>query len=123
MKTYVSKKQEIKVIGQWTGGEDEVTQWLTDNGYTWKIQVESDKGHARRLEDMAEWSDEEKAEHGGLRKRLTVLGDDIYVQWSCDIGGYAVLRKGVKDHGEDEAKMVLTFYDADRINDGFDEAA
>lgn len=122
MRIMKSKQYEIRVVGQWTGSEDEVTRWLTENGYVWKIQVENAQQWTKRLAEMESWDETEKAEYADRRVRLNVLGDGIYEQWTCEVGSYLVLRPSIKDHGEQEGELVMMFYDADRISDGFEDA-
>lgn len=123
MRVMKSKQYEIKVVGQWTGSEDKVTRWLTENGYVWKIQVENAQQWAQRLTEMEGWTEAERAEYADRRVRLNVLGSGIYEQWSCEVGSCLVLRPSMKDHGEQEGELVMTFYNADRISEGFEDVA
>jgi hypothetical protein len=120
MKTYVSKRNEIKVIGQWTGGEDEVTQWLTDNDYTWKIQFEEDDSLLDALNQEQEYQDATSGSDpidAEAHKRLVIIGTRLWQQWQLNKGELLVLRE--KRSGD----VTLWVTDTQNIKAEFDEVA
>lgn len=75
MKRMKTKDQFINVIGAWDGtGTGPVIDYLTEKGYTFKVQVGG---------NMKFGIDEYDAEMDG-RTRLVVLGDGVYEQWAID---------------------------------------
>lgn len=96
MKIYQSKPKTIKLIGTWTGVEDEVTQWLTDNDYTWKIQVEDDESTQDRIKSEQQYqkaSGEVTDIDTEPRTRLFVVGSRLWEQWQIDKGEALGLRE------------------------------
>lgn len=119
MKTYVSKQRTVKLVGEWTGGEDEVTQWLTDNDYTWKIQVEDDDSLVERIKQEQEYQDATSGSDpidAEARKLLIIIGPRLWQQWQLSKGDVLVLRE--KRSGDVE---TLWATDTQNIETEFDE--
>lgn len=91
MKTYHSKPEVIYVVGEWNGGDDEpILTWLTERGYAWKIQQDSEPVRLLKLDEDGE----PKQEEFESRSRLAVLGPDIWEHTLIEPGTKVVLRNG-----------------------------
>lgn len=89
MKRMKTKDQFLNVVGTWDGTEaGPVIDYLTEKGYTFKVQVGGNM----------KWGIEELDAEVDKRARLIVLGDGIYEQWTIE-----------KDH-------VLTVDDVDNLH-------
>lgn len=107
MKTYVRKPNEIKVAGIWTGGEDELTAWLSAEGIVYKIQTEDP--------EQVNWRT--KPRFGNVdpdttpRTQLVVVGDAMHDE--------AVLAPGSALVVDPSGR--LSAWDVDMIEEQYDE--
>lgn len=106
MKRMKVKDQFINIVGTWGGEtEDAVIEYLKANDYVFKVQ-QGNKGPS------LSWGDDELDAKQKEAKRLVVLGNGVYQQWSADPGAVLVLG----DDGE------MHFFDGDYIDKNFVDA-
>lgn len=118
MRRMKSKQKLIQVVGEWTGVEDEVTQWLTDNDYVWKIQTEDETNRLDRIKQEQEYLDESGKQDvvdAEARVRLVIVGSRLWEQWQLDKGESLCLREK-----KDGRESLFTTYQ-ESLDSEFDE--